>query len=363
MNATRMFGLTKDLIAIDSTSGSEAAICHFLLDYLTEMEMSVREFEVSPGRKNIFAVSDSANPRIIFNTHIDTVPGQFGPFEDEQRIYGRGACDTHGVLAAQLEAILAVCAEGVRDLGLLLVVGEETTHDGAIHAGKCADIREPEVLIVGEPTENRLMVSQKGRLKADVVALGVTGHSGYPERFDSAVEKLCLLLDRVWQAPWVAKESTQGTTVNVTFRASRGADNQVPAEAGARLMFRCDRPCEEVKDALVKLVREVEQKLPPRERGEPHFRLAWDPSQNDPVTNLQTLQGFATGSAAYNTDIAYLGWRKARTFLVGPGSILQAHRDLSDDDWSGAEWINKKDQIAGVEIYKRLVLALAPSAK
>ncbi|NIR47584.1 M20/M25/M40 family metallo-hydrolase, partial [candidate division KSB1 bacterium] len=210
--------LTKDLIAIDSVSGNEGEIADFLSRELETRGMTVQPFCVSGKRNNLLATWDEQPPKIVFNTHMDTVPEQYGPHEDSERIYGRGACDTHGILAAQLEALQDLHEQGVKGLGILLVVGEETNHDGALHAGNCDDISAPEVLIVGEPTENTLMASQKGCLKGDLMAYGVEGHSGYPEQYDSAVEKLIFALNRLLSASWLKKDSQTGTTLNVTIK-------------------------------------------------------------------------------------------------------------------------------------------------
>ncbi len=358
MNIERMQRLTRDLIKIDSTSGREHEITTFLDVHLQQLGLLTSAFEVTKGRRNLLATwADAAPPSILFNTHIDTVSGHYGPFEDALRIYGRGACDTHGVLAAQIEALLDLCAEGRRDVGLLLVVGEETSHDGA-RAVRQHDVQEPAVLIVGEPTENCMMKSQKGRLKADLLVVGREGHSGYPEKFDSAVEKLVFFLNRLWQAPWLTKNSEAGTTVNTTILERSGPDNQIPGSAKIRLMFRCAEPVEKVKRKVELLLREVSDALTAKGPAQSHFEVTWDPAMNDPISNLAVLPGFEVGAAAYNTDIAYFGWPHSRTFLLGPGSILQAHRDLRNDDWMSAEWILKDEQIKGVELYKRLVKRL-----
>lgn len=355
MQIDRMQRLTSELIAIDSVTGREAEIADFLRAHLSTLGFWVEMFPVAGERRNLLAGFEEGMPAILFNTHIDTVPRQYGPREDDGRIYGRGACDTHGVLAAQLEALCDLRDAGVRGIGILLVVGEETTHDGALHAAACARIIEPDALIVGEPTGNKLMTSQKGRLKAELVVRGVAGHSGYPELFDSAVEKLCFFVQRLRQAPWLASDSARGTTANVTIQEGGAAANQVPATARATFMFRCAEPCAKVRRAFERTLQEAraDLKLPPELSA--HYELRWDAAANDPVTNLATLPGFDTATAAYNTDIAYFGWNKARTFLLGPGSILQAHRDLRNDDWLSGEWISKQEQIEGVELYKRLV--------
>ncbi len=350
--------MTRELIAIDSVTGNEKALTLFLVDELRRRGMQVETFEVGNGRRNILARFEAASPKILFNTHVDTVPEQYGPHEDEERIYGRGACDTHGVLAAQLEAMHDLYAQGVAGLGILLVVGEETTHDGALSAARNPEIKPPEILIVGEPTENKLMTSQKGRLKAELVVTGKAGHSGYPEKFDSAVEKLIFFISRLLDAPWIANDSQAGTTVNVIILEGGSADNQVPGLARAKLMFRCAEGYEEVKRKVLATFAAANAELPVSSTPEEHCELLWDPAANDPVTSLATLAGFDTRAAAYNTDIAYFGWPNTRTFLLGPGSILQAHRDLNGDNWLDGEWILKQEQITGVEVYKRLVLKL-----
>lgn len=360
MNIQRMQRLTLDLIRIDSVTGKEAQIGEFLKEVLQQHGMKVQTWRVSEDRKNILARFDVDPIDILFNTHIDTVPPQYGPHEDDDRIYGRGACDTHGILAAQLEALEILHSEGIEGLGILLVAGEEVCHDGALHAAACPEIVEPAVLIVGEPTENRLMKTQKGRLKGDLCAHGLEGHSGYPEECDSAVEKLCLALEVLWRAPWVHKDSREGNTVNVTILEGGATANQVPGFARARLIFRCVDACSSIKEKVSELLAELESSLPAPKGNHSHFEIAWDPAENDPITNLATLPGLRTGSAAYNTDIAYFNWNRCKTFLAGPGSILRAHKDLKDADWINGEWISKSGQIAGVHLYCDIVRACRP---
>jgi len=354
---------TKDLIAIDSVTGREGEIACFVKDELRDRGMAVRTFQVADARMNILASWQDESSKILFNTHLDTVPEQYGPHENDVRIYGRGASDTHGILAAQLEALEDLYTEGISGLGILLVVGEETNHDGALHASTCDDILEPQVLIVGEPTENKLMKSQKGRLKGNLCVYGVEGHSGYPEKFDSAVEKLFLVLDALWKSSWLKNKSDQGTTMNATMLQGGDIDNQIPAIAKTRLMFRCAELCSVVKKKVIHCLNNLEKTLPEFRGNKPHFELYWDPAQNDPLANLATLPGFETGAAAFNTDIAYFDWNECKTFLVGPGSILQAHKDLKNNDWENAEWISKNEQIAGVKLYKKLVHTVLQSLK
>jgi len=126
-------------------------------------------------------------PEIVFSTHMDTVPPFIASSEDAGRIYGRGACDAKGIIAAQI-----VAAEKLRGadvfVGLLFLVGEERDSIGAKLANQ-----QPigsRFMINGEPTENKLALASKGALHVELVARGKMAHSAYPELGESAIDKL-----------------------------------------------------------------------------------------------------------------------------------------------------------------------------
>ena len=90
--------------------------------------------EVEPRRFNVFA--QWGEPLIVtLSTHIDTVPPFFTSREDAEFIWGRGACDTKGIIASMIKAVEALLADGHRGFGLLFVVGEERNSAGAYKAG------------------------------------------------------------------------------------------------------------------------------------------------------------------------------------------------------------------------------------
>ena len=138
-----LVGLTRRLVDIDSTTGREGECGRVLADYLRGRGFTVAEQPVDNTRFNVVATLDP--PRVTLSTHFDCVPPFFpsrlesGPSRLEgTRLYGRGSCDAKGILASQVEAVEQLRAGGVRDVGLLFVVGEERGSDGAEigqHAG------------------------------------------------------------------------------------------------------------------------------------------------------------------------------------------------------------------------------------
>src|SRR5581483_8574737 len=134
---------------------------------LTALGLTTRRQYVEADRFNVFGWTGT-RPRVVLNSHIDTVPPWFASREDGVKIYGRGACDTKGVIAAMLAAGERLLARGVRAFAFLFVVAEETDSIGAKKANiEFADLGS-EYVIVGEPTESKFARASKGALTAVV---------------------------------------------------------------------------------------------------------------------------------------------------------------------------------------------------
>ena len=116
-------------------------------------------------------------PDVVLSTHMDTVPPYFGCTEDDEYLYGRGACDAKGIIAAQAAAAERLREAGVR-VGLLYVVGEERDSAGAKVANR--NPKGSRFLINGEPTGNHLALATKGALRVELRAHGQMAHSAYP---------------------------------------------------------------------------------------------------------------------------------------------------------------------------------------
>src|SRR5688572_24090989 len=117
--------MLKEFVAIPSPTNSETVFTSHLHDFLREqfdpdhLELQ----EVAPGRSNLIMVT--GNPELMFTSHIDTVPTAIPPRIEDGVLYGTGACDAKGQIAAQLGAIQLARAQGLTDYGCFYVVGEE----------------------------------------------------------------------------------------------------------------------------------------------------------------------------------------------------------------------------------------------
>ena len=227
------FELTRALIDIDSVTPNEEQVGVYLADYLSALAARtgghVERIEVEPHRYNVLAYWDA--PVVTLSTHIDTVPPFFPSREDDEFIWGRGACDTKGIIASMIFALEALLAEGERRAALLFVVGEERNSAGALAAAK--DSRGSKYVINGEPTESKLVLGSKGALRFEVVAQGKMAHSAYPHLGESAIEKLLDALERVRKIALPSDPVLGQSTLNIgTIQGGRAPERDSGSRHG-----------------------------------------------------------------------------------------------------------------------------------
>ena len=328
-----LFDLTKALVNLESVTGHEKACSEFLAGYLEERRFEVELQPVEGGRANVFAFN--GRPEIVFSTHIDTVPPFFPATEDDEYIYGRGACDAKGILAAQVTAAENLRAEGIHNLGMLFSVGEETVSDGARAANLTP--RGSRYMINGEPTENKLVLATKGFLRVDIHAHGRTAHSAYPELGESAIEKLLDILADFRRLPLPQDSLLGRCTMNIGVVSGGRAANVIPDEAEAQIVFRTVTLGEAAEEFRAKIEKLLTSRC--------DFTLIRDTLP----MRMEKLEGFETDVVAFTTDLPNLGaWGKP--LLLGPGSIDVAH--------TAQERIAKADLLRAVELYCRMVRQL-----
>lgn len=317
--------LTRQLIDIESVTGNEKAVSEFLMKHLGALGYSVERMPVEGDRFNVWATPpQSPSPALVFSTHLDTVPPFLPSREDEENVYGRGACDAKGIMASQIFAAEQLRASG-QNCGLLFVVGEERDSAGATVANK--HVRGSRFLVNGEPTENKLAVASKGALRIEITANGKMAHSAYPELGESAIEKLLDSLQALRAMPLPTNPEIGPSTMNIGIIEGGTATNVIPDFAKAQLLCRLVSPSEPLRKEIVERV---------GNRARVDFVL------DIPYMRFRTVSGIETMTASFTTDIPKLSnW--GEPLLIGPGSILVAHTDR--------EFVSKADLHRATELY------------
>jgi len=296
--------LTRALVDIDSTTGREAEAGTWLAHHLRGRGFSVVEQAVDATRFNVLATV--ASPSVVFSTHFDCVPPFFPSRVDGDRLYGRGACDAKGILAAQVAAAETLRGAGETRVGLLFVVGEERGSDGARVANRAAS--GCRFLVDGEPTDSRLGLATRGVLRLKLRATGRAAHSSFPELGVSAIDALIDALIELRSMELPADPVLGRTHYTIGLIAGGVAPNVVSPSAEAEVMFRT------VGDAV-----DVRRAIAPLER-----RVAIEDVLGVPPVRMTTVPGFESAVFPYTTDIPFLTeW--GQPLLFGPGSVHVAH--------------------------------------
>ena len=329
--------MTRELVDIPSLTGDEMAVADYLATYLGRLGYRVEKQLVVQDRFNVIATTRES-PRIVFSTHMDTVPPFIASSEDDEFIYGRGSCDAKGIIAAQIFAAERLRAEGVKAIGLLFTVDEELSSAGAQAANKHPVGRECRFLINGEPTDNRLATGTKGSVRVVISTEGRAAHSAYPEAGESAIEKLLDILQDVRACEWPEDSFFGTTTCNIGVLSGGTRPNVIADRARAELQIRLGIELEEIKSML---------DAANGGRGRLEYASAHNP------VRLFSLPGFDECVVRFTTDIPYLSeWGQA--LLIGPGSILDAHTDH--------ERISKRELKNAVDLYVALAKKLTGTA-
>ena len=338
--------LARQLIDIESTTGMEGEVAAWLASYLRGRGYSVLEQPLEPlgrlpdsgsrlpaPRFNVIAAV--GEPAVVFSTHFDCVPPFFPSRVDAGVLYGRGACDAKGILAAQVAAAERLRATGETRIGLVFVGGEERGSDGAKTANRIAS--KSKFLINGEPTDLRLGAATRGAFRVRLTATGKAAHSGYPELGESAIDKLIDCLVALRAAQWPSDPLLGTTHFTVGLISGGVAPNVISPHAEAEVFFRTVGEHEAMRQVL-------HQTLSGRVQVEEILEL--------PAVRMHTVPGFDTAVFSYFSDIPFLSnW--GTPLLLGPGSIHVAHTDR--------EHIAIDELDRAVEIYATLATRLLNS--
>jgi acetylornithine deacetylase len=336
--------LTRRLVDIESISYNEGAVGAFLAEFLAMQGFAVEKMPVKQHKEsrstserfNVYACVPGQTPDVVLSTHMDTVPPFIPSSEDDAFIYGRGACDAKGIIAAQIAAAKKLTEQGIR-AALLFVVGEERDSAGA----KTANLhpRGSRFLINGEPTDNRIALASKGTLRAAIRASGKMAHSAYPELGESATQKLVEALHRILAIPLPALDDVGPSTLNIGMISGGHAPNVIADHAEAQVMVRLVGSSDETRRAIEQAAEGL---------------ATVDYTLEIPFKRLRAVEGLPTMIAAFTTDIPWLtNW--GEPVLLGPGSIHVAH--------TPHEKLAKRELQAAIDLYVEVARQLVTSSR
>ncbi|HEY2324642.1 MAG TPA: M20/M25/M40 family metallo-hydrolase [Thermoanaerobaculia bacterium] len=289
---------------------------------------------MSETRFNLFA-SAGGRPRVVINSHLDTVPPWFPSREDQTHVYGRGACDTKGVIAAMIAAGEKLLTSDIRDFAFLFVVGEETDSIGAKSANVVFRDLGSEYVIVGEPTGSQFARASKGAFTCVVRFDGVAAHSAYPHLGDSAINKMVNAIAEINATDWGRDDNLGETTVNVGVVRGGEKPNIIAAKAECEMIFRLVTTPEDIRARLDPIL------------AKNGGTITW--THGNPPQHMVVPDGAESIVVAFNTDVPHLG-ALGKPMLFGPGSILDAH--------GANEKIGKQELLDAVETYYNTVAGL-----
>jgi acetylornithine deacetylase ArgE len=373
--------LLRDMIAIpsvnpmrpDCTEAVESDLVAYIENILCRERIDCERQNVSKGRDNLIAIVQSGGEQqgkngLMLNSHLDTVPvanmsiNPFDPQLKDGRVYGRGACDAKGSLAAMMTTLVSYAKRPERPVPLVFaaMVDEEFSFSGS---WKFIERDWPvRACVVGEPTKLKTIIAHKGIARWRLRVKGISAHGAMPSLGHSAIydaARVALALEEY------AKELFERTphpllgppTLNVGRIGGGSSVNIVPdsceleierrllpGEDGVRVLQECETWVRERVGAEVRFEFEKPYLVDPALETSDESQVVRS------VANAHQAEFGEDSSlegAHYGTDGSKLARVGIETVVCGPGDIAQAHtRD---------EFIEIEQLERAVRLYDRLI--------
>jgi len=345
--------ILSELVAIDSVSSrSNSAIIDYLAAYCDRHQFRLQRFsyidEIGIEKINLIALigaefSDTPQVELALVGHTDTVPYEPNWVEAttltqrDDKLYGRGACDTKGFIASVLTAVDKLDVTKLkRPLALVFTADEEIGLRGAKYLAQLKPITT-RYSIVGEPTSLQAIRAGKGYCLAEIVVRGREAHSAYPALGASAVFRAARLISRIESlGPKLQQQQhtlfdPPYTTLNVGLIKGGTAKNVIAGECRFTLEWRPipSQPQSYAIELIKEAILEVKATDPEFDcdvvetRGDSGFETADDSKL---VKLLEDLTGKQAGTVAFGTEAAQMKLLGGDAVVLGPGDIREAHR-------------------------------------
>jgi acetylornithine deacetylase len=366
---TRIKETLAQLVRIDSvSSGSNADIIQYLEERCAAMGMVTRRFpyvdELGVEKINLIALTkDVTEVQLALVGHTDTVP--YDPnwtdatnlTERDGRLYGRGACDTKGFIAAALTAVETTDLK--KPLALIFTADEEIGLRGAKQLAEAKPLHV-RYSIVGEPTSLRPIRAGKGYSLVEVIVKGREAHSAYPALGASAVFRAARLINRLEAIAEQLRQEQHAafdppyTTLNIGLIHGGSAKNVLAGECRFTLEWRPipSQPSEHVLELFKAAIHEETQADPDFQCEVEATRAdsGFETSPDSPLIKfLEKATGKQPGTVAFGTEAAQMMALGSESVVIGPGDIREAHRT--------GEFVPVEELERCAEILKKVMVA------
>jgi len=377
--------LLLDILSIEShkdTQHQELEVAQWLKDFFQNEEIPVHLDTVETNRPNVIASLSKTNSEsinLMFNGHLDTVPGfqmeypPFDPFIQDGNIYGRGTADMKGALVAMMAAFAAAKRSKLdisKNIVFTGVVDEEESSKGAEDLVKRG--YQTDYIIIGEPTQLNVSTTHKGMEWLEFTFYGKSTHGGNPWKGKNAVyaaSEFCQVLENELQPKLKHTQNNKlgSGTVSVGRISGGSMPNIVPASCTVEVDRRWlpEEDLDTVNNELITIAKDIAQA-----RGTTVVYRTMDEStasmgnqpykfpEDDPFLKHVTdiAEKVARTPVRQNgfpawTDAGILGVQTdAKCLILGPGNVEQAHADN--------EYCSLKEIYQASEIYFRLIQSM-----
>jgi len=348
-------GICRDLVRLQTVNppGNELAAAEYVAEALKRSGVGAELVKHGDTRASVLArlKGQGKAPALFYNGHLDTVPvgaekwrhDPFGGEIAEGKIWGRGAADMKGGLAAMMAAMKALAEARVPlqgDLILAATAGEEIDSLGAREVAQMLS-REPiQALFIAEPTYNEIFIAEKGVFWVEIETFGKTAHGSMPDQGRNAILMMAKIIQEVekLKIPHKTHPVLGGFTRSINTISGGVKTNVVPDHCSVTIDMRTVPGQEHAA-----IWRQVEKMLEDLGRKDPGFKAAVRPiidhpsvetSPSEPVLKkFSSLVAEMTGQkvvfkgANYFSDaVGFLPVLKIPLILFGPGEPGQAHQ-------------------------------------
>jgi succinyl-diaminopimelate desuccinylase len=340
--------LTRKLLSLNTINppGLERDCAEYLGKLLEAGGFQVSYHEFGVARTNLVARLETGKGKLplCLTGHMDTAPLGLGswtrdPFAGEiegDKIYGRGASDMKGGVAAMVLAALRIARmpKGTAGITLIITAGEETGSEGAYHLAALGDkLAKVGAIVVGEPTANYPIVAHKGSLWLEARTTGVTAHGSMPDQGINAIYRAVEVISGLQEFDFaISPHPLLGRpTINVGTISGGLNINSVPDQAKIGI---------DIRTIPGLANREVFQKLQTHLGPDVELRRVVD--VDSVATDLedewvqqvfQIMEPFlkerpVARGVTYFTDASFLtpAFDNPPTIILGPGEATQAHK-------------------------------------